>query len=271
MMGDLRLGRYLLCPTVLLACAAGCQVMYRYRPVPVLVRDAETKKPIADAEVHLTYPLSRDSLAPFDSSERSGADGIARLRAAPYGDFGVRLEASAAGYMTEEQTISTEFIHNIKPPHPFEAVEHRPSECVIEMYAEPRFSVELIVPVDYRGLVKAELQIEDDLPVPAGQRCFRYEMTDGVVRIKGPAVLRRICPPEYHARYANGTPVPSEMTIFKVGFRWLRGEGPEHYFVVGTQPEYDMQHRSTADVLKKIRRDDEPSNGRHGRRHGGGD
>jgi hypothetical protein len=264
-MRNFRLSRYLLRLTVLLACTAGCQVMYRYRPLPILVRDAETKKPLADAELHLSYPLSRDSMAPFDSSERTGADGIAHLRAAPYGDFGVRLEASAAGYMTEQQTLSTELIQDLKPPHPFEATEHRPPASVVEMYAEPRFTVELVVPASYHGLIKTDIQFDDDLPVPAGQRCFRYEVTDGFVAIKAPGVLRRICPPDFHARYADGTALTNEMSLLKVGFRWLRGEGKEHYFFVGTQPEYDMQRRSTpADVMKKLWND--PSSNKGGRR-----
>jgi len=266
-MRNLRLGRCLFSLALLLAFAPGCQVLYRYRPMAVLVRDAETKKPIADAEVHISYPLSRDSLAPFDSAERTGQDGIAHMRAAPYGDFGIRIETAASGYLSDQQGMSTELIQNIKPAHPFEATERRQPVEVVEMYAEPGFTVELIVPVGYRGMIRTEIQLQDDMPFAAGQRCFRYEVTDGLASIKGPGVLRRICPPEFHARYADGTPLSNDMSLFKVGFRWLRGEGQEHYFFVGTKPEYDMQHRSTADVLKMIRRDDGPSNGRRGRRH----
>lgn len=243
-MRDLRLGRYLLYPALLLAWAPGCQVLYRYRPVAMLVRDAETKEPIAGAEVHLSYPLTRDSLAPFNSSERSGKDGIAHLRAAPFGDFGVRIEASAPGYLPEQQTISTEMIQKIEPARPFEAAERRPPEVVVEMYAEPRFTVELIVPDGYRGPIKTELQVQDDVSVPPGQRCFRYEVRDGFVQIKGPDVLRRIPALDYRARYAGGTPLTDEMTLSKVGFRWLRRQGKEDCFVVGTQPEYDMQRRT---------------------------
>lgn len=268
-MRNVRLGRYLILLSCLCACAPGCQVMYRYRPMPVLVRDAETKKPIPDAEVHLSYPLSRDSLAPFDSSEHAGADGIARLRAAPYGDFGIRLEAAAPGYMSEQKTITTEFVENVKPPQLFEAVEKRPSAYTIEMYAEPRFTIELIVPAGYRGVVKAEIEIQDDLPVPAGQRCFRYEVKDGFAQVKGPAVLRRIAPPEFHARYADGTPLTNQMTLLQVGFRWLRGEGKEHYFIVGTQPEYDMQRRSAPAVVTTPRSEGSGNGGRGGRRHRG--
>ena len=238
-----RLSRCLLC-LIFLALAPGCQLLYRYRPVPVLVRDAETKKPIANAEVHLSYPLARDSLAPFDSSERTSADGVAHLRAAPYGDFGVRIEASAPGYLTNQISISTESIQKIEPAHFFEEVNRRKPQFILEMYSEPRFTVELIIPSGYRGLIRAEVEPCEEMGVPAGQRCFRYEVIDGSVRIKGPAlVLRCVYPSDYRACYADGTPLTSEMTLQKVGFRWLRSQDKVQYFVVGTQPEYDRQRR----------------------------
>ena len=63
--------------------------------------------------------------------------------------------------------------------------------------------------------------------------------TTGVVQVQGPPLLRRVFPPSYHARYPDGTPLGLDMDIQKVGFRWLKSEGNDHYFVVGTQPEYD--------------------------------
>lgn len=272
-MRNLRIGRSLCFLIGLLPFLAGCQVMYRYRPVPVRVCDAETKKPIAGAEVHLSYPLSRDSLAPFDSTERTDADGIARLRAAPYGDFGVRLEATAAGYMTEQTSISSELIHNIKPPSLFKEPEKHSAECVIAMYAEPRFRVELVVPTGYRGLIKADVQIQEDLPAPPGQRCYRFEVVNGAVTIKAPALLRRVSPPEYRVCYADGTPVSDKMTLLDVGFRWLRCDGNTHYFVVGTQPEYDMLRRSfrAEEAASQPRSTDTSRNGGRGGRHYRGD
>jgi hypothetical protein len=231
----------------LLTLAPGCQVLYRYRPVPVLVRDAETKKPIAGADVHLSYPLSRDSLAPFDSSERTGRDGIAHLRAAPYGDFGVRVDASAAGYLPEQVNVSTESIQHVEPAHPFEETERRRPEVVVEMYIEPHFTIEMVVPTGYRGVIKAEVEMQDHIAPPPGQRFFRYEVVDGFVRVKGPGLLRRIYPSDYRARYADGTPLTGEMTLLKTGFCWLRGNGKERYFFVGTQSEYDMQRRFAPD------------------------
>ena len=248
-MGKLWPARFPLCLVFLLVPALGCQVMYRYRPVPVVVRDAETKKPIANADVHLYYPLSRDSLAPFDSSERTDADGIARLRAAPYGDFGARIEASAPGYLTDQADVSSDSIRQLQPPHLFEETQRRKPEVFVDLYAEPHFSVELIVPPGYRGPIKAEIESQEDAPVPPGQRCFRYEVVDGLVRIKIPGfVQRRVYPSDYRACYADGTPLTAEMmTLQKVGFRWLRGRDKEQLFVVGTQPEYDMERRYASD------------------------
>jgi hypothetical protein len=247
-MRKLRLARCLLCLGFLLALAPGCQVLYRYRPMPVLVRDAETKEPITNAEVHLSYPLSRDSLAPFDSSERTDDKGVARLRAAPYGEFGVRVEATAAGYLHDQVSISSESIQNVQPAHFFEEADKRKPEFVVEMYHEPRFTVELIVPRGYRGLIRAEIEVQEDMAVPARQRCFRYQVVDGFVRIKGPAiVLRRVYPSEYHARFDDDSQLTAEMSLQKVGFRWLRGQDKEQFFVVGTQPEYDMQRRYAGD------------------------
>jgi hypothetical protein len=74
----------------LLAVAPGCQAFHSYRPVPVLVRDAESKQPIPGAHVRISYPLMEPAYAPpADSSGPTGADGVARLRAAPYGEAGI--------------------------------------------------------------------------------------------------------------------------------------------------------------------------------------
>lgn len=247
-MGKLRLARCALCLVFLLAPAAGCQVLYRYRPVPVLVRDAETKQPIPNADVHLYYPLSRDSMAPFDSAERTNADGIAHLRAAPYGDFGARIEATAAGYLSDQTDVSTDSIQHLEPPHFFEETQQRKPEYVVEMYKEPGFTIELLVPAGYRGSIKVEIMPQEDAAIPPGKRCFQFEVVDGLARIKAPGtVLRRVYPSDYRARYADGTPLTGEMTLQKAGFRWLRGQDKEQYFVVGTQPEYDMQRRYASD------------------------
>ncbi len=257
----------LFCLVCLFLCLPGCQLFYRYRPVGILVRDAETKKPIAEADIHLSYPLTRDSLAPFDSFEKTGTDGIAHLLASPFGDFGVVVNATANGYMPENLNVSTDLIQHIEPAHPFEAVQKRPADFVIEMYPLPKFAVELIVPRGYCGLIKAEIQLQADVAAPPGERCFRYPVNENnSVLVNGPTILSRVYPSDYHASYTDGTPLSDEMSLVKVGFRWLRGEGKEQYFVVGTKAEYDLYRRtipSEAPAQEHHRSD----GGRGGRQH----
>src|SRR5690348_7436872 len=105
-----RLAVCLVCPILLFVFAPGCQVLYRYKPVTILVRDAETKQPIAGAEVHISYPLTRPSVAPYESVETTAENGLAHLRAAPGGEAGIVMEATAKGYMSEERSVLAETI-----------------------------------------------------------------------------------------------------------------------------------------------------------------
>jgi hypothetical protein len=222
---------------------AGCVSFHRYRPVGVLVRDAETKQPIASATVRVSYSMGPSPMAPSGPPGQTGADGLVRLPAALFGD-GLTLEATAAGYQSENRDVSLTAIERIEPPPLFGKAKERPADFVVEMYAQPAFSVELILPIAYRGLVKVEVQARDDVPLPAGQRCFRYEVSPaGEVQVRGPAVIRRVFPPSFRARYENGEELPGEMSVTKLGFRWLKQEGGKQYFVVGTENEYDGYRR----------------------------
>src|SRR5258708_1824758 len=104
-MGCYRLARYLFGTDLLLVVAPRCQALHCYRPVTILARDAETGKPLPEAEVRISYPSSRAQFAPWESVNSTGDDGIVHLRAAPSGDFDVALTAKAKGYLTEEKSI----------------------------------------------------------------------------------------------------------------------------------------------------------------------
>src|SRR5262249_35647654 len=160
--------RSLLFPFFLLALAAGCQSFHSYRPVVVQVRDGETRQPIADAEVRIWYPMTVGSIAPYDSSGLTGADGVVRLRAAPYADACVVLDANAKGSLYETRDIPVAAVQAIPPPGWFEAVEQRPVSFVLDLYPGPRPTVELVVPAGYRGLVKVEVRPREDVPCPPG-------------------------------------------------------------------------------------------------------
>src|SRR5689334_4091833 len=98
--------RCLLYPSFILAVMSSCQTLHCYRPLAVLVRDAETKQPIPEAELLLSYPLTRPSQAPYNSRGLTGQDGVARLRAAPFGEYGALVEGEAKGYLSDHFDIS---------------------------------------------------------------------------------------------------------------------------------------------------------------------
>jgi hypothetical protein len=245
----------------------GCQALYRYRPVPVLARDAETKQPIPGAEVRIYYPLTPASRAPWASSGETGPDGVARLRAAPCGDAGARVEVTAAGYLFEGKDLPDERVQAGAPvdPGPF----------VLELYAAPRAAVELVLPTDYRGRVKAEVLAREDVPCPPGQRCFRCDVPpSGVVQVVGPPLLRRLLPPDFRARYADGTPLSAEARDAQLGFWPLACESGYQVFLVGTRAEYESARRDYGPGAGPS--ESQPARGKgggggRGRRNRGGD
>ena len=121
-------------------------------------------------------PTHPEQPPPAAASGETGDDGTVRLRAAPIED-GFQVEANAPGYLLEERSLSGEVVQSPQP-----------ASVVLAMYAAPGPTVELVVPVGFRGLVRVETRIQDDLPFPAGQRCFRYDVApSGVVQVTGPA------------------------------------------------------------------------------------
>jgi hypothetical protein len=231
----------LACAVVLLAYTPGCVSLYGSRPVAVLVRDIETKKPIPRAEVHVSYPLADSPLAPPQGSGPTGDDGVARLTVAPNGDDGVVLNVTAAGYIPVEQTVPAATVRAYEPAHLFEAVERRPVDLAIELYAEPRPVIEMVLPVGYKGVVKAEVHVQDGAPCAPGQRLFSGAMLpSGVVPVAGPPLLREANINDMRARFADGTPVSRSPKSGEFGLWLLSWEGTDRYtFYVGTQADYE--------------------------------
>jgi len=239
------LGQSLICPFLLLALVSGCQALHRYSPMPVLARDAETKKPIPGAEVQLTYPLTPSSRAPYDFSETTKENGIACLRVAPYGNDCIMVKATSKGYMSEEKEVPTQTAQALKPAHLFEAVEKRPVGLVLELYAEPRPTIELVVSTGYLGVVKAAVHVQEDAPSAPGQRLFSCVVPpDGVAQVTGPALLGRVFAADFSGKYADGTVLSREAKGAEIGLWWLKYEDDCHHFLVGTQKEFEAYRKS---------------------------
>src|SRR5581483_6807396 len=119
----MRHGGWLLFLLTLAAGTPGCAAFERTRPVPVLIRDAETKQPIAGAAVAISYPLAKGPATPAKSSGVTADDGIAHLHAVPAVEAGIGLAASAQGYLSEWKDLPPDELRRLEPAHLFEAVE----------------------------------------------------------------------------------------------------------------------------------------------------
>jgi hypothetical protein len=258
----------------LLTLASGCSAFHGYRPVAIEARDAETGKPIAGADIRITYPLTNSPFAPSEAFGSTASDGIVHLKAAPEGEIGVKVAGTAQGYMDEEKTLSVEAVKAIKPAHWFEAVDKRPVNLVLTMYAEPRPTVELIVPPSFRGMIKAEVEARADTPCEPGQRCFRAVVPDsGTVRLSGPPLLERLLPLAFSVKFADGSPLSLDATTSAAGYWWLRREGTAQVFFVGTKEEFALRNPAPTHSSEGTQHASGRSSGRgqgRGRRHGGG-
>jgi hypothetical protein len=241
--------------------------------VAILARDAETGKAIPGAEVHVSYPLEQPHFGPSVSSSTTRNDGVARIWSAPYSDDGMLMQVSALGYMAEEKVAPLKAVEAIEPAHLFEQVEQRPVNFVVDLYAEPRPKIELIVPNGFRGIIRAEERIDDRALCPPGKRVFSYRVSNtGEVRLEGPAMLRRAVFADADARYEDGTPLSSSAKLTDLGFWWLRADSGYQLFVVNTRIEYDSLCRSSQVNSEGTSRSSGGKGGGRGRRnHGSGD
>ncbi|MFL5341138.1 MAG: hypothetical protein ACJ8F7_13405 [Gemmataceae bacterium] len=253
---------------------SGCMTMTRDRPFTVLVRDAETKKPIANAEVKISYPPSIATRSAAEKVGNTKADGIARLDVTPAGDLGVIVAASVKGYVSESLNVPESAIEAINPPKLlFETAALRTPNFTLDLYAAPEFAVEFVVPAGYRGVIRAKVRIDPAIHPAAGQRCFQYPVPkSGLVDVTGPTVLRRLLPLNYHAHYADGTPLGNDLDPVLVAFHWLKRDGEQQIFVVGTKSEYEGYAKSFGAEGKytEIKSDGSKDSGKGGGRHRGG-
>jgi hypothetical protein len=78
---------------------------YRYHPVTVQVRDAESGALIRDARVNVHYLRFMQLLVPRDFSGKTDRDGKIKLKVANWGT-GVLVEVSADGYIKDRLVVS---------------------------------------------------------------------------------------------------------------------------------------------------------------------
>jgi uncharacterized membrane protein YgcG len=238
--------------------------------VAVTIRDAETKAAIPGAEVALLYPTDDSLSHPHDSTGKTDPSGVAKVQALAGDDAMPQIKIVAAGYLPEQKGLSGEALRAIKAADAFwsSSKNRAPIEIAFEVYRGPAPSVELIVANGYRGLVKVEVRIREDVVYEPGQRNFsRVVPGDGNVQVEGPPVLRYDRGPFFCARYAdaNATLPTENLKPEDIGFRWLRTDGRTEVFVIGNRDEWERYRRAAP----KSSGGDSGA-GKGGRRSGGG-
>ena len=114
-------------------------VTYSERPVPVLVRDAETKKPIPGAQVEFSHQLAQSSAVSDRTSGVTEGDGIARMSAVPRGSHrdSLYVKATANGYEGDSLLVSDDDIKKIEPCGLFESKKGRPARIKGALFGMP--------------------------------------------------------------------------------------------------------------------------------------
>ena len=251
-----------------IVCLAGCTV-YRPREVTVLVRDAETHRPIPGAAVSLSNPHT--GADPVKAA--TGVIGVAAVPFTPSAGEPILIEADAASYVADSVVAGEAAVADVPPAPFFSRSLPRTPDFTVDLYAAPKFGVELVVPPTYHGLLHVDLSFRDDVPIPKGQRVFPFTASPtGEVKGTGPGVLRKVPASEYTARTTAGTPVGGPTDADGIALRFLRHEDGCDVFVLGTKEEFEKYHK---DLPKDTTAAPDTSKhggkgGRGGGRRGGG-
>jgi hypothetical protein len=225
--GNHRLVRALLNALLILVTASGCQMLHPQAPINVEVRDAETQAPIDGAHVRVWHNASHADV----TSGTTGPDGMVHIPAPPVDDTPLVYELMAKGYMARQMD------------HPAKETQ---SSVILEMFAEPRPVLELIVPTGYRGVLRATVRVQNDYAYPPHQRLFSCTVpASAVVEAVVPPIFGRGLTPNISFRYADGTPLLRDAKPFEIGCRCLKSDPDSEYvFVIGTQYEADEIRRA---------------------------
>ncbi len=267
-MRDSLLTRMLLGPLALLPILTGCQLWHPTASIPIVVRDAETKEPIPGAEVKLWSPSDNRKTC-IEPSGTTGPDGVVRIKAEYPKEADVLVEVTAPGYLQDEMD---RILAGKAPGAP-------EGGGIIEIFRGPRPVIEVVVPTAFRGELKVEMKIQDVTPEQLGMRVFRYqaplpELTKAgglgetpVIHVVGPPILDGRLGPEFRGLYSNGSTMPSEPKDKEIVLRWVRSEGLNQYFVVGTKIDQDAARKAAEKIVGSR---DLSNKGGGGRRGGGG-
>lgn len=213
---------------VWIALAAGC---HSYRTVDVQILDIETRQPIAGAVVSTQYWLFMDLAPPPTREDVSDSEGKVRIKIARGWENRVRLSCEARDYAPGEYI--TPGGSRIAPGMPPVTETHLrsterndwPSAMVIEKWRSPWPTFAVIVPADYRGPIRIEIDNQKVVDLAPGQRRVELHVTDGVLRVPlTRPILIGFSANDWEFAYADGRAIPSALRSYRDPDRKLAGD-----------------------------------------------
>ncbi|MEO2091893.1 MAG: hypothetical protein ABGY75_20770 [Gemmataceae bacterium] len=221
----------------------GCGLFHEYRPMRVLVRDAETKQPLPGAEIEGMNMVMLDVFGPSSPHGTTDASGVATLKIGPERGFDLRVDEP--GYeMTDHREESSYF--NTLPKRGGPGDDPKRIDVVMDLPRRHGTTVVVVVPDGYRGLVRVKFEPTDDPPDPTKHVYTAVADASGraVVRVPEISLSRDIA-----ARYRNGKKVPwdaNSPNSDRVAIRHLADTLDTSLYLIGTGPEaeeHDQQIR----------------------------
>lgn len=236
----------------LASCLAGCITvsLHSRTPMEVLVLDAETEAPLSGVPVSIGYGKPEVFIVlnmPKNETFETDADGYVTISVAN-NKWGWGCTASATGYIPiswwglfrqDPIPVSIRDVYN-------DQQEQR--EITVRLYRQPKPSISLIVPNDYRGPLKIDLRPSPDfVQGEIGQREFVFNVSDtGYVGIEASPLLLQW--PRVLVSYADGTKIHDRSYYYEpdadsnITLHYVVNTETRWLYMIGTKAEADALH-----------------------------
>jgi hypothetical protein len=224
--------------------STGCGLFHEYRPMHVLVRDAETKQPLAGVEVRGWYMTMMDVFGPNTPHGTTDKDGLVTLQIGPDRLFVLRVIED--GYLLADTDATQEYFKKLPRKGDPDDLPGR-IDFVFDLKPEEHPTFILIIPDNYRGLVKVCYEPTETVKV---ERRRNYEIpvgVDGLAVVRMPEALCRPAAIRWvtAAREKSGKRVERnlDMNSRQIGLWPLRKTDDIEVYFVGTAAKWEKLQR----------------------------
>jgi hypothetical protein len=231
--------RLAIVPLVLVSIqSSGCGLFNEYRPMHVMVRDAETKEPIAGVEITGMATRMLDVFGPIPPHGTTDASGQATLSAGL--DRGLDLIFEADGYLRKNinSSITAEDVQSLP-----KAEDPSRIDLLINLERDPKATFVLIVPNHYRGLLRIRFEPTEGIEVAQKATYLVPVGPDGRAVVRLPkAICRKEGERNVAAREVSGKHVKWEHHCSepeKIGLRWVHSTEDTELYIIGSGKEVE--------------------------------